>query len=863
MAEFVTVYEPMTHPIRGMASAKVGAMIPPGAGYFSLIQNFRWAESGVLAVRSGVTSALSGVIQAGSEPRGMASLPFFSYPNFLFASFKDAGNKTSVYYSTSAITWTNMTPSSGKHGDTRLSADDSGNDYETAFQVVHDRYTGRDCVIIQNGFDDPRVWDSGTTAIHRTITPPTRSNTWGATLGWRSFFTVSDETSTSYSGSPSHFTLADNGATGSNAVRVSQTTTAPSGSAAVTFSAAVNDNVDASVLDGTDCRQLAIVVRPAAGDHAIDHFKRNFRVNVKGVGSTVYNLYDPSSQIRQMTLVPADLASKTWVMAFSLDDVEPADLATLTRLEIEAISSATAPSAAYDLDLLCIAATGSVPGGASYAVSYFNKNSRSESYEQVLATNTDQIQGLGSRDLDHLCIPNSELLFYQTHVRFQNTTVAERDRGTDYLRVYRKQLGEELFTHVLSVDISTYTGGAWVFGQGSTELQLRATLDNRAPEDRDLWLTSPGAYIQPIPVSRTMALANNRLLCGARTSSDLDAFHRVSASAASMPFRFSSRPFDPNDLSAPFEERLPAENVQAFSVGSASMLGSNSVYAFTDQSVWLLNMSAVSTPALLSRVASVGTRSPFSVVERRGRVYFLDSDFQVQLLDGDQVRCLSRGLVDDRLAGIPSDRCRRVQGLWFNNRYFLFYTPVGGDVNSRALVFSETASAWEGDDLYPSPISVEFPVTWARLGNTYGSVSERRLIVLSSDAKTYRLETPGVGLDNGGAIDVQLTTGDLHQGMSEGMTVRGLGILCDNQNGRALTAVVSYKPDEGSASFSVSLDGAGAYRWGVERSPTAVVDPMRGVAAGLDYTGGLQGEKRIYALRMEVEPREAMAPVAG
>src|SRR5207253_191615 len=139
-----------------------------------------------------------------------------------------------------------------------------------------------------------------------------------------------------------------------------------------------------------------------------------------------------------------------------------------------------------------------------------------------LATNMEQIESMGSRGLDHLCIPDSELLFYQTHVRFQNTTVDELNKGTDYLRVYRKHLGEELFTHVFSVDISRYESGAWVFGQSSTELQLRATLDNVAPEDRDLWLTSPGAYIQPIPISRSMALANNRLVCGARTSQSLD-----------------------------------------------------------------------------------------------------------------------------------------------------------------------------------------------------------------------------------------------------------------------------------------------------------------------------------------------------
>lgn len=53
MSQFITIYEPGTAPIKGMASAKVAAMIPPGSGVFSLIQNMRWGDDGVLTVKSG------------------------------------------------------------------------------------------------------------------------------------------------------------------------------------------------------------------------------------------------------------------------------------------------------------------------------------------------------------------------------------------------------------------------------------------------------------------------------------------------------------------------------------------------------------------------------------------------------------------------------------------------------------------------------------------------------------------------------------------------------------------------------------------------------------------------------------------
>ena len=903
--------------MRAMASAKVAAMIPPGSGIFSLIQNMRWGDTGVLTVKSGtVVQKLGGdpvqVTNSGTI-RSFANLTVGGQPQYSFTSFKyhdpspldplHPRDLTDVYWTSNHQVYNLMTSATGKGGDTRLASElDTLHDYETSYQVVNDRFTGHDCVIIQNGFDVPRVWDTSyqRMAKHQPIHPPSRSNEWGATLEWRSYFIVNDYHYTTYSGSPTNFSLDDSdGATvGNNAIRLHQTTSDPSGSASVVIDHAVN-NIDnpAGVLDGTNCRQLALVIKPVSGEVAVSHFLQNFKISIEA-GGNPYVLVDPSTTFQQAVVVPADLNNRVYVVACSLDGVVEADLSSITTLTIEAIDNAIHPTHAYDLDILCVAATGSVPGNASYALTYFNFDSRSESYEQTLATKTKQIQSMGSRYLSQLTIPDSELLYYQTEVYFQNPTDEEMQSGTDYIRVYRKQLSvdpaksEPEYTHVASVDIARYNdpdlGSGWKFTQGKHALEIRSTKDNVAPEDRTLWLTSPGAFQQPIPVARCMTFAGNRLICGARAEVQ-DSFPRVCASAAGMPFRFSSLPFDTENIAAPFEQEVSSENLQAFSVASSSSLGTNAVFVFTDQAVWMLNLMAVGTPNLLSREMSVGTGSPFSIAERHGRIYFLDTDRQVRLIAGDNYAMqdptglvpssgempapLSRGIVDDVLKAIPAERTRAILGRWFNNRYYLFYTPASGTTNTRCLVFSEHANAWESNDLFPtydpdtdSNMSVEGAMSWRTTTSAYAVHTEPRLIVISSNAFVYQVEVPGVAFQQDADwsntdIPIALNTGDAHEALWSGLHVKGLGLLADDQNNRSLTGTITYKPTGGTSDFHLSLAApVNPYQWTVQRTQSAGAN---GIAATVSFHGSAKGESKFYAFKMEVEPREMMAPTSS
>lgn len=920
MSQFHTIYEPSTAPIRGLASSKIASLIPPGSGAYAMIQNLRWGDNGVLTVKSGGTKStptidLDAIDATGVVPRGFTNIPIGINPTFSFAGFKGkTNNKTGVFFTTNMATWTELTYHQGKHGDTRLLADGS-DDYETTFQVVYDRLDKSYCIVMQNGYDFPRVTNAfakGGAAKHEPIVPPTRSNNWGATLTWKSYVIVNDFNNITFDNSGDQFDLinSDTAVVGNNTIRWRHDNTdVPTGSATINFLQCNNDlnpptGSGAIQLDASDCRQLAIVIKPHEGEAGVSHFLQNYKISVKAGSSPARTIIDPLNTAKGATVVPADLSSRTYVVAGSLDDVPEAELSLIDQIVIEPTESAIKSPKDYKLDILCIAATGNIPGNVSYAITYCNHDSKAESYEQVLATRPERIQALGTVNLNNLRLPNAELLYYKTWISFQNTTETEMKKGVDRLRIYRKQhssdpnADERSFTYVGEAAVAQYVNlspdpddpfdtdapdGAWDFTQGTDELELRGTPDNLAPEDRKLWLTSPGAFQETIPISRCMAQAGNRLVCGARISQAGDAFPRLCASGAGMPFRFSSLSFDQDDISAPFEQEVTGENVQGFAVAAGASLGTNVVYVFTDQAVWMLNLMAVGTPTLLSREMSVGTDAPFTIAERHGRVYFLDTDRQVRLIAGDHYVpqgavdpqgasgempiSLSRGVVDDLLRAIPDERVRNARGLWFNNRYYLFYSrpSMGGDTantyNSQCLVFSEHANAWESRDVFDSSMQVECPLSWRKLSTGYLAMSLPKLKALTLDNKVLELEQPGQPLHPGATpISIVLQTGDLHNSLWSGLHVKGMGLVADDQNGKTLTGEVTYKPTSAASSFSMSLDSTNPYQWSIQRSQSGAAN---GIAASVEFSGDVLGEKRLLALKMEVEPREMLAPKAG
>lgn len=133
--------------IQGFKSYPVPSSLQPNEA--ALLQNIR-TESGSLTARWGdrVIARLPGTIW------GVYSCTF----NGVSTMFVACGTSTvSIYYSVNeGVTWTLISPSSGRYGDTRLATG-----YQVYFSLVNDvdiTGTTRDMLIIENGHDTPRIY---------------------------------------------------------------------------------------------------------------------------------------------------------------------------------------------------------------------------------------------------------------------------------------------------------------------------------------------------------------------------------------------------------------------------------------------------------------------------------------------------------------------------------------------------------------------------------------------------------------------------------------------------------------------------------------------------------------------------------
>jgi len=178
--------------IKGFKSFPAASSLTPD--YAALLGNTRLGNQGVQA-RNGnasVSTSLSGIV------RGVYSCSF-NGASTIFAATWDGSTHISIYSSTDeGATWTNISPTSGKYGDTRLTG--SASSGPVYFSVVTDNDisgTNRDMLIIENGTDTPRIYGYNevsaiTVTMSEAIQPPAVPNTSNLyqQAGFANFFNV-------------------------------------------------------------------------------------------------------------------------------------------------------------------------------------------------------------------------------------------------------------------------------------------------------------------------------------------------------------------------------------------------------------------------------------------------------------------------------------------------------------------------------------------------------------------------------------------------------------------------------------------------------------------------------------------------
>ena len=171
--------------VRGFKSFPAASSLTPD--FAALLGNTRLGNQGIQA-RNGnvsVSTSLSGIV------RGVYSCSLDGTPT-IFAATWDGSTKVSIYKSTDdGATWTNISPSSGKYGDTRLAG--SASSGPVYFECVKDNAyggTNYDVVVIQNGADTPRIYAQSVMSIQNQPQAITNTSAIQQRWGFANFFPV-------------------------------------------------------------------------------------------------------------------------------------------------------------------------------------------------------------------------------------------------------------------------------------------------------------------------------------------------------------------------------------------------------------------------------------------------------------------------------------------------------------------------------------------------------------------------------------------------------------------------------------------------------------------------------------------------
>lgn len=909
----VPIYDPAVAPMKGLASYKASSQKPIGSGYFQDINGFRWGDNEILTVRNGSATitanpigfnwrgawvsatsyvsgdsvssgglyyacflATSGTTAPGSDAthwslitvRSFHALTFKGDAGYMALSLK-TNSKTSVFLSNTPGTWgASITPNSNQWGDTRLSADVSGNDYPTSYAVVNDLRTGLDCLVVQNGYDFPRVYDGVQTAIHMEVVPPPLNTGWGVRPIANQFLKINDVSTYTVLDLGVDWSLSAGGVgAGHNYLHIGYAATSGfTGAGEVLFISPGS----LTVFNGPQLAKqviITVVGRGANPSVAAQDFQNLFQVKVHGVQSgTNKTLYDPSQASRfgsyGFAAVDGGSTSDGFPIQHLIYSVDPLSLGTpdisFDQISFTPIAGVTVDDTS-SLDIVGIVLGGMVAGATEFAVDYYNSASRSSSPQIILPTKPQRLQDQGMRQsLAQLVWPASDLMALQMQLDVAPIDQGQMNTGVDACSVYAKATGETDYFYYGQFQIAGWSGSAWVGTTPNSSTGLLTSSVNLDITLRDLRINAPGAFQAPIPIGRAMTLGTGgRLIVGGRSLTQ-DSFPRVCESRSTFPFRFS---FTPNlaDQSTAFEDSVNGENIVGFIAAAASFYAAATTYMFTDKAVWIVDPLYTGTQWFIRRVGSFGCGASGSLIENRGRIYFLDTNIQVRLIDGAQDSPISLGWINDKLVSIPVSRLGSVVGAWYNFRYYMARSIPAGTTNTKVIIYSENATHWESDDVLPTGVTAEgmlvhHPSTVAANG-AYNVVGPGVLLMLGSDARIYQYET---GVDDVGqsGVSVSLLTGDT-QNFAGSLTFRRISVLADGVNGQ-WTWTREYDPKGGSSVSLMNLVNTNPQNWLYDKTPVLTGEGL-GVAGRIRGAGTFPGGTQHFSIRVELEARDGTA----
>ena len=358
------------------------------------------------------------------------------------------------------------------------------------------------------------------------------------------------------------------------------------------------------------------------------------------------------------------------------------------------------------------------------------------------------------------------------------------------MAIYAQMPGVDTYYWLTSYDFYTraYTGSTrkWDI---SGSITTSATVFGTAFVLSQQWFNynreSPSAFQQCVPIASAIEYVNQRLFVGAiKEATGEYAYSDYYYSWDRNPFRFQQVQED--EFRGGYGQ-VAGERVMAFRLSASAALGAGRVFMFTDQ--WLYSMgesgpfsdaglptSEIGRPV---RIGPHGTLSPRSPAVGLNAMMWVDQDSQVMRLSNGGLANLSKSKVSDKLNASVASRKSYITGAFWRDRFYFGYTPSGGTVNTRVLVWNDEMSAWESEDQPAGSADFDSFHVWP---TTPGVIYATRLFLYDATGALFAYEET-----TSGTVDIDFTTGEYQFEGWESWFIQECGCMATMNTGVSLT----------------------------------------------------------------------------
>ena len=442
-----------------------------------------------------------------------------------------------------------------------------------------------------------------------------------------------------------------------------------------------------------------------------------------GVGSAIVKLFE-SAAVSNASGIQQQGSGNAAQVAYSMPPTPGSiDLTKIQRVTFTCVGTS---GIATDLAIYLMAGSGDTQGGARFGVSYYGSDSRSIGPGTIITNLPTALPGAYSQGIDGpgLFIQEDQRFFYDYLVTVPITNTSDLAAGINYVAVFREDVGQTYYYYAVSDLCASWNGSAWV-PQTNPLIIVRSYPGTALDTGAVVNFAQPLPYASAltVPIGTAMLNINGRtFVCGGNT---LWVSDYVQPFTFTLAQRFDS-PGNPDVLSGTSQTKagetlhqivaigaIPATSTQA----SGAISGTGTVYFWSDKNMYQIPGFTPTGLNTSSLIGTHGTLSPYSIAKLRTAIYWLDNEGEVCTFSAGvtalygvaipdmQIHVLSLFRVDDQTQNIPASRRIWASGAVNNNRYYLAYTPTGGTLNTKILVWSDQEGLWESIDS-PSSLTV-------------------------------------------------------------------------------------------------------------------------------------------------------------